>query len=393
VERLVNRHLHFVAFRICEFLKIKPNRVLIHWGCCKIRRTVQLPVEVVRDSLQRKMKSCPGISYVELAQAAYDVGRKDLATLILDDEPSPREQIKLLMRMGCNDRALTKAIEAGDTDWIYLVLLHLMREFNLEPGPPGRQNQDGAKSFVQMIKDKPVACDLFVQYARAQDLKLLLFFYHFTQNNMELARMTIHEAYKQESSSDKAKILKETQVLLAARPSETFYAKATEEQIKLLSMAELGSLTKSGGSSRPLSDVISELIQEGHMNKAQKLKSDFKVPDKRFWWIKLKALAAADKWNELDKFSKEKRSPIGCEPFVQVCLEHGRLPEARRFIAEKIDKPSVRAEYYMRMEDWKAATENAVLAKDAKLLKDLIPKTKELPSLTQQIHAALQQLE
>ena len=66
-----------------------------------------------------------------------------------------------------------------------------------------------------MIKDKPVACDLFVQYARSQDLKLLLFFYHYTQNNVELARMTIHEAYKQGGWAEKVKILKETQVLLA----------------------------------------------------------------------------------------------------------------------------------------------------------------------------------
>lgn len=36
VERLVNRHLHFLACRVCEFLKMKPNRVLVHWACCKV---------------------------------------------------------------------------------------------------------------------------------------------------------------------------------------------------------------------------------------------------------------------------------------------------------------------------------------------------------------------
>jgi len=394
VDRLVNRHLHFVACRICEFLKMKPNRVLIHWACCKVKRTLQLPDEVVRDMLFRKMSKCPGISYVEVAQAAYDVGRKELATLILDDEPSPREQIKLLMQMGSNDRALVKALEAGDTDWIYLVLLHLMKEYNLEPGPRGRVNQDGAKQFVQMIRDKPVACDLFVQYARSQDLQLLLFFYHYTQNNVELARMTIHEAYKQNTAAEKAKILKETQVLLAAHPAESgFYAKATEEQIKLLAMGELEQLIKGDHAHMPLSDIIFQLIKMGHMNKALKLKSDFKVPDKRFWWLKLKALAASDKWTELEKFSKEKRSPIGYEPFVQICLEHGRLAEARRFCTERIDKPSMRAEYFIKMEDWQAATENAIAAKDIKLLRDLIPKTKEFPSLLQQIQGQLAQLE
>merc|ERR1711918_260834 len=129
------------------------------------------------------------------------------------------------------------------------------------------------------------------------------------------------------------------------------------------------------------------------MNKALKLKSDFKVPDKRFWWLKLKALAASDKWLELEKFSKEKRSPIGYEPFVQICLEHNKFAEARRFCNERIDKPSVRAEYFIKMEDWQAATENAILAKDVKLLRDLIPKTKEIPTLLNQIQATLAQIE
>ena len=40
-----------------------------------------------------------------------------------------------------------------------------------------------------------------------------------------------------------------------------------------------------------------------------------------------------------------------------------------------------------------AATENAIAAKDIKLLRDLIPKTKEFPSLLQQIQGQLAQLE
>ena len=233
-------------------------------------------------------------------------------------------------------------------------------------------------------------------------------------------------------------------------------------------MGELEQLIKGDHAHMPLSDIIFQLIKMGHMNKALKLKSDFKVPDKRcnllnvivasfcslpmhcvagfggssskrlqpptngvstahssgymlclslfdfraklptwaswksFIWIAYSSqhfFYVCVSWfciilqgnfiifcpialrAELEKFSKEKRSPIGYEPFVQICLEHGKLAEARRFCTERIDKPSVspslvqymtmcgplstcsipcisncglqlRAEYFIKMEDW-----------------------------------------
>lgn len=31
----------------------------------------------------------------------------------------------------------------------------------------------------------------------------------------------------------------------------------------------------------------------------------------RYWWLKLKSLAEKEQWEELEKFSKSKKSPIG----------------------------------------------------------------------------------
>ena len=36
IDRLVNRHKHLLAWRICEFLKIKGDKVLVHWSCSKV---------------------------------------------------------------------------------------------------------------------------------------------------------------------------------------------------------------------------------------------------------------------------------------------------------------------------------------------------------------------
>ena len=40
----------------------------------------------------------------------------------------------------------------------------------------------------------------------------------------------------------------------------------------------------------------------------------------RFWWIRIKALAERRDWNELEKFSKSKKSPIGYEVFKSMYM-------------------------------------------------------------------------
>lgn len=42
------------------------------------------------------------------------------------------------------------------------------------------------------------------------------------------------------------------------------------------------------------------------------------MPDKRFWYIKIKALAASGQWEQLRQFANEKKSPVGYKPFAQV---------------------------------------------------------------------------
>jgi hypothetical protein len=84
-----------------------------------------------------------------------------------------------------------------------------------------------------------------------------------------------------------------------------------------------------------VNDFISRLLSEGFGKRAEKVRADWKVPDKRyvyylvrkrlaeymvgyhrFWWIKLKALAGNKDWEGLENFAKAKKSPIGYEPFV-----------------------------------------------------------------------------
>ncbi|CAF5027304.1 unnamed protein product, partial [Rotaria sp. Silwood1] len=69
---------------------------------------------------------------------------------------------------------------------------------------------------------------------------------------------------------------------------------------------------------------------------ADTLRKDFNVNDKRYWWIKIQAYAKKNAWTQLLEFGKKPTSPIGYEPFVDVCIRSQKLDEARRFADRSI---------------------------------------------------------
>ena len=122
-----------------------------------------------------------------------------------------------------------------------------------------------------------------------------------------------------------------------------------------------------------LNETIKTCILNGLAKRADKIKSDFKVPDKRsvqpgplplmsaercgvthrFWYLKLYALTAARDFEGLDAFAKAKRSPIGYEPFVHHLVEAGHATEAVAYVA-RCDSPK-RAELYVACGEWRLA--------------------------------------
>lgn len=77
---------------------------------------------------------------------------------------------------------------------------------------------------------------------------------------------------------------------------------------------------------------MKRLLQLGDIKQAEKMKSEYKVSDKRFWWLRIQVLADSFQWDELEKFSKAKKSPIGYEPFVDVCLKRHNVEEAKKYL-------------------------------------------------------------
>jgi hypothetical protein len=97
VGKLTLRCRHFLALRICELLSLRNERVLIHWGCEKItqlcRAASNIPDEEIKKVIKKQLEPYGKISYLEIAAAAYQMGRRRLATMILDMVQNAADQV------------------------------------------------------------------------------------------------------------------------------------------------------------------------------------------------------------------------------------------------------------------------------------------------------------
>ncbi|PQQ02881.1 Vacuolar sorting-associated protein 16 [Prunus yedoensis var. nudiflora] len=350
IGRLINSYKHFLALRVSEYLGMNQEMVIMHWACSKITASLAISdatlLEILLDKVDwlssfvtvlcflilfratnPSFETCKGISYAAVAAHADKNGRRKLAAMLVEHEPRSSKQVPLLLSIGEEDTALMKAIESGDTDLVYLVLFHIWQK---------RQPLE----FFGMIQARALARDLFIIYARCYKHEFLKDFFLSTGQLQEVAFLLWKESWELGKNpmasrgsplhGPRIKIIEKAQNLFLETKEYTFEAKAAEEHAKLLRMQhDLEVSTKQAiFVDSSISDTIRTCIVLGNHRAAMKVKTEFKVSEKRWYWLKVFALATIRDWDALEKFSKEKRPPIGYRPFVEACVEADEKGEA-----------------------------------------------------------------
>ncbi|KAI9177733.1 hypothetical protein LWI28_018573 [Acer negundo] len=366
IGRLINAHHHLLALRISEYLGMSQEVVIMHWACSKITASLAIPDATLLEILLDKLELCKCISYAAVAAHADKSGRRKLAAMLVEYEPRSSKQVPLLLSIGEEDTALVKATESGDTDLIYLVLFHIWQK---RP----------ALEFFGMIQAKPLACDLFTTYARCYMHEFLKNFFLSTGQLQEVAFLLWKESWELGKNpmaskgsplhGPRIKLIEKARDLFSETKEHTFESKAAEEHAKLLRIQhELETSTKQAiFVDSSISDTIRTCIVLGNHRAAGRVKTEFKVSEKRWYWLKVFALATIRDWDALEKFSKEKRPPIGYRPFVEACIDADEKGEALKYIPKLAD-PREKAEAYARIGMAKEAADTASQAKDGELL-------------------------
>ena len=305
ITRLINRREYLLAIKLSEFLNLPLNKIYAHWASQKVKNSSG-DDDSIHNIITERLRGKSGVSFEGIARTAYDEGRGHLATSLLNHEPRAGKQVPLLLNMEEDEIALNKAIESGDTDLVFFVLLHLRQKLPLA-------------AFFRSLHERPLAASLVESSARAKDSELLKDLYYQDDRPVDGSNLLVHEAMRQTNVTgivDKLKLA--TRVLADAKdPAAQFQTKALNEASQLLKLQEGFDKEVADNTDSyiglSLNDTMFRLVKNGYSKRASKLQSDFKVPEKTWWWVRLRALVAARLWGELEEMGKARKSAIGWE--------------------------------------------------------------------------------
>lgn len=244
--------------------------------------------DTISKKIITRFNAYPGISYALVAQEAYNVGKVDLATRLLDFESSAGSQVPLLLKMQQGERALSKAVESGDTDLIYLALLHMKRTLT-------------TAELFRIASGNALASSLLQKYLRHSDPGLLRDFFYQDDQNISSANLLILNIPKPTALDSKAVTLKVASRLYSEDKSSSLEVKVIQEELKLIQIQQ--DLEKEIGQSfvdLSIYQTIYKCLLLNQRAHAAKIKYDMKMSDKRFAYLDLKCLIEQKSWSGLE---------------------------------------------------------------------------------------------
>lgn len=319
LDRLIVRRDYELAMNIASYLRMAPSqgtlRILGYWASRKVQE-IEVSDDEVARVIRKKLGETAGISYADIANEAVKRGRRNLALKLASYELAPSKQVPLLLTLDEKQRAIETAIASGDTYLIYAVIYRLNQSLS-------------SRDFTMMIRNFPPAYTLYQKMCKEEDFEKLRDIYYQEDDFNSEAYCWISQSYKCSNQSLSGQSLpgkslpvqsRETKVqalqsavVAFKKARNDFMANQTEEQIKLLRM-QIKLEEKSHIQCFDLSvqETLKKLLLSPDGNLAEAFRKEFKVPDKRFWWLKITILSKLQEWIQLEKFA-QKKSPIGFE--------------------------------------------------------------------------------
>ncbi|XP_064535512.1 vacuolar protein sorting-associated protein 16 homolog [Drosophila montana] len=358
LSRLLFRKHYAVAIQVAKHLKLPESWILEHWASHKVMHD-QNDNEVARKITEKfKNPSIEGISFCNIAEKAHQNGRDELAIKLLELEPRASVQVPLLLKMGKFERAVASATQSGDTELVTSVLLEIKKKMMLS-------------NFHMIIRQYPLALNMYKNIMMQSSRTALYDIYNTEDDYKSIAEYHFKNAIESEDLESNLSIIGNSYT----QGRCTVEAKLCEETSRMLKLQKTlfnyhnGAVALNGLS---IHDTMLQLLNVGELKEAEKIKSEFKVPDRRFWWLRILSLAEKFNWVELENFSKKKKSPIGYEPFVEVCLHQENTREARKYILRCPDKRKVY--WYMRASLYEEAIDCAFEQRDLHSLYEMQTK-------------------
>ena len=102
--------------KICSFSKIPHDFVLIEWACEKVRRSADLSDSELCSIVRNRLHGGVSSGYGQVAWAAAQAERKELACQLVEMESRAQDRIPLFLLMGEEHKAFEEAQKSHDGD-------------------------------------------------------------------------------------------------------------------------------------------------------------------------------------------------------------------------------------------------------------------------------------
>lgn len=388
VNRLTVRNHHFLALKICELLKLPNSSVLVHWASEKVKKLTLSSAsdEEITSLITYKLRPYRNISFLDIAAAAYHMGRRKLATLLLELESNPSDQVPLLLSMNEDELALQKAITSGDTDLIYLTLIHL------------EKSQPNTEIFYNLISNYPEAVNLLKIYYQRKGISnnpMLSTLLLHNRNYYEAGVSSMTQAFNQLSNYPRRlELVRESIHYFSQSKDLKEFKLMTEEEYELMEMQKaLEVRTGKDFMNMSISETLENIyylsieheIEVMKWNQeATKIIKKFKVSDKMVWYLRIKCYSSRQKWDLLMKLANEKRSPIGYKPFAIACQKYGQSEDEIEKYVDRISSNEEKCDVYIELKIWRRAADSAYKMKDLHKLQQILRACRD-PNLERQI--------
>ena len=387
VARLVAINRPALATAISKYLAL-PNNVQLYARSAKAAafvasdtahsdaETAEAAIKIIKED-QDDAAVCSG-GYASVALAAGKAGRPGVANLLLMLESSVADKVPALISTGNFADAMAVATASRDAEFIFFTLM----EYEKACMASAIDVTAGQNTFVGTVINKFTAegFDTLRRYLETMpDVKNVMNLLLRAQRSVDAGSTMAKKAFDPNNElSDRIKCLAEASRLFSLGKETGFQKQCTDEHMDLIKDQEV-LRTKYGSvdvapSGSSLTDTMVAVMRHAATNKREshrlladvdKLAKKFRVPEKRLWHIKVKALAGSEQWPQLRVLGDSKaKPPIGFKPFAMAAIT-GKQPvtEIMRYI-ERVTSPEERYDLFCEATLWKRALDEAGKLRD-----------------------------
>ena len=223
-----------------------------------------------------------------------------------------------------------------------------------------------------MIRKYPLAKVLYLSYCRQHDEVGLEDWFIQEDDFLNLAKHHFVQAYRSPRADIRTANLFNSQECWAkSRGHESFQALTDEDHRLRKCQSALEDKLGQNFGGLTLKETVGQLLALNETKQAEKLKSDFKMGETSFAWLRVRAMARARQWPELKKYAKQKRMPLSTTNVIRIVRQQAGEAEASKLLAEDFVTHSERYSMYAELGMLAEAANAAFMAKSMESLSAL----------------------